>query len=127
MNDRLIKNWNNRVKDTDTIFILGDFDWKNNNAIKHKLKGNKIFIKGNHDKNEMITDAFVNILKKQWLMTHNPNERYPRILHGHVHTLWKYKVDKTGIKINVGVDVWDYKPINLQTIINLINNPGEKQ
>jgi len=41
MNDTLIKNWNNRVKDTDTIFILGDFDWKNNNTIKHKLKGNK--------------------------------------------------------------------------------------
>jgi len=38
------------------------------------------------------------------------------LLHGHVHNSWKIN-DR---QINVGVDVWDYKPISLDQIRNLI-------
>lgn len=38
------------------------------------------------------------------------------LLHGHVHDLWKIK-DK---QINVGVDVWDYKPVHLDQIEQII-------
>lgn len=69
MDKALIDNWNSIVTDSDTIFILGDFSWRlGDKGIKRyldQLSGNKIFIKGNHDKNEkpfsVIYDGFVNI------------------------------------------------------------------
>ena len=34
MNERLIKNWNEVVKDTDTIFHLGDFSFRGYGSFK---------------------------------------------------------------------------------------------
>jgi calcineurin-like phosphoesterase family protein len=43
------------------------------------------------------------------------------ILCGHVHDKWKSHVHSIGQRlipvINVGVDVWEYKPVNLGTIV----------
>jgi calcineurin-like phosphoesterase family protein len=39
------------------------------------------------------------------------------LLHGHVHNEWIKKDNM----INVGIDVWDYKPVSLNEIIGLIN------
>lgn len=69
MDKAIIFNWNSIITDSDTIFILGDFSWRlGDSEIKNylsQLAGNKIFIKGNHDKNEkpfpVIYDGFVNI------------------------------------------------------------------
>lgn len=53
MDEKLIENWNNRVKDRDKIFILGDFTLSLNEkyitSILEQLKGKKILIQGNHD------------------------------------------------------------------------------
>lgn len=38
------------------------------------------------------------------------------LLHGHVHNKWKIK-DK---QINVGVDIWDFYPVSLDKIIEII-------
>lgn len=38
------------------------------------------------------------------------------LLCGHVHNSWKIK----NTMINVGVDVWDYKPVSLEEILQLI-------
>lgn len=116
----LIKNWNNIVTQEDTIFILGDFAFKYFNRLNNVLYGNKIFIKGNHDKKGIISDIFIDILNEKWLLTHSPYEDYPRIIHGHIHNKWKIKKEKNKIMINVGVDVWDYKPVELKQIIDLI-------
>lgn len=34
---------------------------------------------------------------------------------GHIHQLWK----KQGNNINVGVDVWDFTPVDMDTVVNL--------
>lgn len=56
---------------------------------------------------------------------HSSEERYQEyrpinngdwLLHGHVHTTWKIK-DR---QINVGVDVWDFKPVGLAEIVKII-------
>jgi calcineurin-like phosphoesterase family protein len=42
------------------------------------------------------------------------------ILCGHVHQAWKFKITKEGqICINVGVDVWDGKPVSSDDIVKL--------
>lgn len=56
---------------------------------------------------------------------HTETERYPEwrpvdeglpLLHGHVHEAWKTR-DRM---INVGVDVWDWRPVSAETIAELI-------
>lgn len=36
------------------------------------------------------------------------------LLHGHVHSAWK--VDAANKQINVGTDVWDFKPVSLEEL-----------
>ena len=51
MDATIINNWNSRVKDEDTVYILGDIAFKSVSdpvQIIKKLKGHKILIKGNH-------------------------------------------------------------------------------
>lgn len=55
--ERLESNWNSKITDDDTVVLLGDHSWalkleesyKDLEYIHSKLKGKKIFIKGNHD------------------------------------------------------------------------------
>ena len=45
MNKDLIERWNNKVKNDDTVYILGDISWdtvENTIDIFQQLKGNKI-------------------------------------------------------------------------------------
>ena len=53
MNEKIIREWNALVTEEDTIYHLGDFCFKGGEfapAILDNLKGKKIFILGNHDK-----------------------------------------------------------------------------
>lgn len=43
-------------------------------------------------------------------------EKY--LFHGHVHNSWQTK----GNMINLGVDVWDYKPVELEYLIDFIKS-----
>ena len=55
--DKITENWNSLVGDSDTVVVNGDISWamslentkKDFSFINNELKGNKIFIKGNHD------------------------------------------------------------------------------
>ena len=52
MNNKLIENWNARVRSDDTVYILGDFIWAKESewpSIVGSLAGNKVLIRGNHD------------------------------------------------------------------------------
>jgi calcineurin-like phosphoesterase family protein len=40
------------------------------------------------------------------------------LIHGHVHDEWKVR----GKQINVGVDVWDFRPVHLDQIMEVIRN-----
>jgi len=141
MNDTLIKNWNERVKDEDSIYIVGDFCFKSSRSTTQKwiklLNGNKIFIKGNHD------DNISNIVSLQIQfdgitinMTHIPvvfNTRCGLNLVGHVHDRWKYHISRTREpysmytceKINVGVDVWDFYPVTLKEVMQFYHTCGK--
>jgi calcineurin-like phosphoesterase family protein len=45
---------------------------------------------------------------------------YKFLLHGHCHELFKYRTDGGIVQINVGVDVWDFTPVSIDTIERLI-------
>ncbi len=53
MNRTLIENWNARVAEGDTVFVLGDFSLGSREyitSVRAKLKGKIILIRGNHDR-----------------------------------------------------------------------------
>ena len=42
------------------------------------------------------------------------------LLHGHVHESWK--INKR--QVNVGVDVWDFRPVSQETLLDLMRSEG---
>ena len=58
MNNVLLNNWNNTIKDEDTVYFLGDLAFGTSSRPTDywlkQLKGKIIFIKGNHDKSKNI-------------------------------------------------------------------------
>jgi calcineurin-like phosphoesterase family protein len=116
----LIKNWNSVVTNNDIVFHIGDFAFKNFDAFKEFLQGQIIFIKGNHDEENkiIIEDCVINFNQKNIYLNHFPDLcKAEYNLCGHIHDKWKAKVEDGKYIINVGCDVWNYKPVSLQQII----------
>lgn len=53
-------------------------------------------------------------------LEYRPNDVGGILLHGHVHEAWKVR----GRQINVGVDVWDYKPVSQKQIEEIVQSIG---
>ena len=103
MHKVIVDNWNCVVSDEDTVYILGDIAWKTKVALEilPQLKGKKVLIRGNHDKNlnKEIEKFFVNIYDyleaidgdEKIILSHYPfahwdKQEYGRIhLYGHIH------------------------------------------
>lgn len=53
MHNAIVSNWNNRITNADTVYILGDISMRGSNIelikLVSSLKGHKVLIKGNHD------------------------------------------------------------------------------
>jgi calcineurin-like phosphoesterase family protein len=135
MNTTITKKWNERVKYEDQVIFLGDFCFKGKSdfwTYYPKLNGQKVFVKGNHDRNNgtntHITHLVIDIGDTQYLCTHVPPQ-HPReipefidiCLCGHVHEKWLYKKLDDKILLNVGVDVWNFYPITIREIERTIS------
>lgn len=138
MNETIINNWNSIVKKDDTIYHLGDFCLSNDDEIKNifnKLNGNKILIRGNHDRKpvkfyenvgfKVLTHAPIILGEYKIMLSHVPlpdakiKEGYIN-LHGHIHNKKisdDYPKNYTENKhVNLSVDVTNYKPVSLDKI-----------
>lgn len=100
MNEALIQNWNEVVHPEDKVYHLGDVCWKKHlmDSIFPRLNGEKILIKGNHDKfkaNEYLKYfkdlRGSSIVGNKLLLTHIPvhpaelGTRFRANVHGHLH------------------------------------------
>jgi calcineurin-like phosphoesterase family protein len=145
MNNFIIHNHNMVVKEDDMVFHIGDFCFFNTHGGKcgegeslkytdylKKLNGNIILISGNHESHNG-TPNLIKSIKIEYggyliNLVHDPchaNFNFSINLTGHVHKQWKVKKLVSGKKytwcINVGIDVWDYKPIDINQIIARYN------
>lgn len=122
MTEELITRWNNKVKEEDTVYIVGDFNFKgvrSTNRLFKRLKGYKIFIHGNHDQQETLIACYIHILGKDWEVVHNPEDSsHQNVLHGHVHLPIAQRVrHKNGrLFVNVNTELWDYTPVSIKQI-----------
>ena len=125
--DQLIKeNWNKRVTNADTVFILGDIGKEGGNKyteylceIISTLKGKKVLIQGNHDKlkDSRIKQLFAEVIpykevsdningtNKMLTLSHYPmllwNGQHKEWIHlyGHVHTSKEWNIYKESLKL----------------------------
>lgn len=115
--DRIIKNWNQTVKPTDTVIHLGDvMIGKKSEWIMPSLPGRKILIRGNHDRSQSCTwwmehgfdFACDQLVFRHVLLTHEPANAVVKSngykpygamewglpegcvlnVHGHLHNIW---------------------------------------
>ena len=132
MNETIITRHNERVKQEDTVFFLGDFIFKGGKEggvekyrlFEKRLNGKFIFIQGNHDRNNslktIITRMYIYYGSKNICMTHRPDHADPNVplnFCGHVHERWKVRrLNKESLMINFSVDVWKYYPVSFNQI-----------
>ena len=124
MDEVLIDNWNNTMEGKSLVYIVGDFAWKNHNKYLSRLKGKKILIKGNHDKMPLTT--LNNFTEVHDLLTKKIDDKVVTFCHycmhtwdrscygsWHVHGHAHGRIKESGNipRCDVGVDVWDYKPV----------------
>jgi calcineurin-like phosphoesterase family protein len=125
----LISNYNEIVNENDEVFFIGDVAFVNKGNtdnlrnIINKMYGRKHLILGNHDNLKPFeyvdigfTSVHTSLEVDGYILNHDPCVAtiFPNkcFITGHVHTLYM----KCKNTINVGVDVWDYKPVDIDTL-----------
>lgn len=104
MNEVLIRNCNQRIKKGDLVYFLGDFVFcrgreggqKKAKEFIKQLKGDWIFVRGNHDSNNSLNTRIDRVVLSmggiQINCVHKPDHadpNYPLNLCGHVHGRFK--------------------------------------
>jgi len=134
MNEVLVQRWNDTVKDTDTVYYLGDISHgkgaRLNNWWWKQLNGNKVLIRGNHDRDVSgIFPVYHSLIKTfngtEFMMIHSPSgvEWQGWIIHGHAHNNdpeLHPLINKDTKAINVSVEMLDYYPLSLDKLINIL-------
>ena len=144
MDRALIKNWNQKVRPRDEVYILGDVTMKGPDVAKAamtQLNGRKYLVRGNHDNFvdskgfdpsifEWVKDYHRMVYKGQRIMLfHYPIEEWDQMLrgaihlHGHQHNKpeYNYTNAKNGIwRFDVGVDANFLAPISIDDVFSFM-------
>lgn len=136
----LIHNWNARVTDEDTVWILGDmfYHHKNPEIVLEKLKGHKRLILGNHDEGwsrkvdlnkyfdsvnrmaeTMVDNHYATLCHYPMMDWKNPYRTW--MIHGHIHnhsdmTYWPL-IKSSFRMLNASVEVNGYVPVTFDELI----------
>ena len=147
MDETIIDNWNKKVKQCDTVYIVGDFIWQDSKPEKYleRLNGKKILVVGNHDKwakKEQYARYFERITQyeevslngHQITLCHYPmiewknsrkkgTNRLGYLIYGHIHNniYPEYKIlFELPNALNAGADINGFVPVSFDELI--INN-----
>lgn len=137
MNRILIRNWNWTVKETDTVFFLGDLAYMSLDPAEYylnQLNGKISFLEGNHDPYRPFMSHCLLMRYREipYLFIHDPEELIRPfdgwVIHGHVHNkdLTRYPFFNPKTKtINVSAEMIGYRPIPMSEIDDLVRTMDE--
>lgn len=151
MDEVLIRKWNERVGYNDQVYHLGDFGMRNSAKLSDilcRLNGKKFLIRGNHDAPmehpdcvgywAWIKDVFMLKIQDKaapegvrhiWL-SHYAHMVWPAQHYGawHLFAHSHGHCDAPFLKsFDVGVDVWDFRPVSYEEIIHVMKGKRESQ
>lgn len=133
MDHVLIKNWNYTIAPKTRIYCLGDLrygpDAEPATQYQKRLRGDIVFIRGNHDSPETgtVSSLETEYENLKFLLIHDPADASPSfdgwVIHGHHHNnnlrYYPY-MNFTGRRVNVSAEVIGYKPVSLHEIVQRI-------
>lgn len=143
MNETLVYNYNLNVNKYDVVYFLGDLfpeyiSMDLAEKISKQLKGIKILIKGNHDNfgNEFYrsigftkvfnTFHYINFDSYHINLVHDPamaQNKDSIWVSGHLHRIFKcISTNYNTLIINASVEMWDYSPIHIDKITDIIDH-----
>ena len=145
MDEFLINAWNKKVTNQDTVYIIGDLLWKSADINKYlpRLKGKKILITGNHDRNQVDKEEYKKYFKliTPYLetkvdnltvtMCHYPlvewrdsrkvgSKKLGYLIHGHIHNNYRPEYRCLFVcpnALNAGADVNGFCPVTIDELI----------
>ena len=149
MDETLIQHWNDNIKNGDIVFCLGDFSLTSNPKtiqILERLNGNKVLIRGNHEKSVLgteksrsffnggiydlldirviddeVTDGFQDLILCHYpMLTWDKSHRGSWQLFGHVHGTLDGNNKLSPNQLDVGVDSHNFSPINYDRVKEII-------
>lgn len=132
----MIENWNKMVGKGDTVYILGDFAWKNHNHYIMALNGRKIITLGSHDK--MNRDSLKNfsevhefgckkrIFEQDVSMSHYALRTWDGSFRGTAWSLFGHSHHRLPefnnmMSFDVGVDGFGYSIVPWEVIVEKMN------
>lgn len=139
----LIHNWNSIVGKNDTVYHLGDIAFYPKEKLiwlLSKLNGKIIVIKGNHDQVaaqnrslfHQFHDArlFTKVHGKEFVLDHYAMRVWPKSHHGvyhlYGHSHGTLPEDPFSLSFDIGVDCFEYKPVDFKKIIELMEAKQKK-
>ncbi|MEH6648873.1 MAG: metallophosphoesterase [Motiliproteus sp.] len=135
MDHVMIQRWNTCVGPNDCVYHLGDFAWGGAAKAEHYLKqlnGQVFLVPGNHDKASVCQSAAwagvlppIHCLKVNHpsvihlVLCHYPMREWPKQYHGAVHLYGHVHGNLESLpgSVEVSVDCWDYRPIELDELL----------
>jgi calcineurin-like phosphoesterase family protein len=148
MNEALVTNWNNKVTNQDTVYMVGDISFGKEDETKEvltRLNGRKVLILGNHDKvipkwknirrilysiHDMleidVIDSDCPSGKQRIILLHYAmkvwNKSHFGAWHLYGHSHGTLPDDPNSLSLDVGVDCHNYAPISYEEVKVLMSN-----
>jgi calcineurin-like phosphoesterase family protein len=134
MDEAIIANWNSCVSDSDTVYHLGDFAFREPGQYRKRMKGKIVLIQGNHDykrlkscrnlfenihdtlyvKVEEVSIFLCHFAMRVWHKSHFNSWH----LYGHSHGT----LDDYGKSYDVGVDSNNFTPVSFLQLRQIMNS-----
>ena len=128
MDTVMVENWNKIVPKDGIVYHLGDFSFGYAKRYREALNGKIYLLKGNHDKEK---ESVYKVLFEEYLiyrkihidnipiiLFHYPIANWDGKFHGslHLHGHSHEKETREKNRLNISVELWNYKPITFQQI-----------
>lgn len=139
MDEAILGNINESVGATDTLYILGDFAWQNIEQYRRRINCENVYlIIGNHDRATKTGqplerhDTFSGVYtlyryktplaERRITLCHYPMESWQGSAHGswHLHGHSHGRPSGDLLRLDVGVDCWDYGPVSIEGIVAIL-------
>ena len=148
MMKEIIGRYNDTVTENDTVWHIGDVSMLGSSRVhffetlakKYRKVKSRHLVLGNHDDlrpftyvniglfTTVHTAFWMNVGGHELFLAHDPALYQPAMQHtimlcGHIHRLYRtIPIEKL---VNVGVDVWDFAPVSLERVIELLRSEGK--
>lgn len=123
MNNFIIKSWNSVVTNDDDVYFLGDFGLCSKKVMSSylsKLNGYKYFIKGNHDKSNMLNWLVNTHQISWWKYGYEFNYTYKGVKYTFILSHYNHQPTKENVICLYGHSHGNSHPVNIPLSIENI-------